>query len=133
MLSCILLPYNGFILFLFYPDTSNILNADFSGIVFKMTEALLEKHPKDFYYKGMLATSLPLVYQHLPSAIANLYYPTFVSFFHFNPPGAKTSRQSLNGKTDWMMPIPKQDENENENKKLHYINPKGKFILLPQE
>ncbi|KAK7106660.1 retinol dehydrogenase 7-like [Littorina saxatilis] len=78
----------------FYPenktkDYRSILNPDFSGIVYKMTDALLEKHPQAFYYKGLLARSLPFLYLHTPTCIADLFYPTFVTWYNFHPPCMK--------------------------------------------
>jgi len=68
------------------------LNPDFSSIVHMMAEALLEKCPKAFYYKGLLARSLPYIYAHTPTCIADLFYPTFVSWYKFDPPAMKTRK-----------------------------------------
>ncbi|XP_076457705.1 short-chain dehydrogenase/reductase family 9C member 7-like [Babylonia areolata] len=78
----------------FYPEnkTKNykeIMNPDFSGIVHKMTDALLEQSPKDIYYKGVLARSLPFLYLHTPTPIADLFLPAFVTWYKFDPPGAR--------------------------------------------
>ncbi|KAL8577809.1 hypothetical protein ACOMHN_054559 [Nucella lapillus] len=78
----------------FYPvnktkDYETLLNPDFSGIVGKMADALLERSPKDFYYKGLLARSLPYLYHHTPSSIAQFLLPPLLTWFRYEPPGAK--------------------------------------------
>lgn len=64
-----------------------MLNSDFSGVVDKMADALLEKSPKAFYYKGFLARSIPFLYLHLPTAISDLIVPTLTKWYKFDPPG----------------------------------------------
>lgn len=86
----------------FYPQNKvqnykSMLNADFSGIIHKMTEALLETSPKDFYYKGLLARSLPFLYLHTPSSIARLFLAPFVTHYKFDPP---MMRGKAHGKKD---------------------------------
>nr|KAG5702013.1 hypothetical protein BaRGS_015748 [Batillaria attramentaria] len=78
----------------FYPENTtkdyvSMLNPDFSGIVSKMEDALLEKTPQAFYYKGLLARSLPYLYLHLPTCIADYVLPPLNTWYKFDPPALR--------------------------------------------
>ncbi|KAH9504254.1 Retinol dehydrogenase 7, partial [Bulinus truncatus] len=51
------------------------LSPDFSSITDCMVDALLSTHPKPFYYKGLIARTLPFLYLHLPLFIWDAIMP----------------------------------------------------------
>ncbi|KAK3699666.1 hypothetical protein RRG08_062457 [Elysia crispata] len=59
------------------------LNADMDAVGACMVDALLSKHPRPFYYKGMLARSLTWLYLHSPSCVWDLIMPKIADFYYF--------------------------------------------------
>ncbi|XP_059140509.1 retinol dehydrogenase 7-like [Physella acuta] len=59
------------------------LNADFSGITDCMADALLSTYPKPYYYKGLIARSIPFLYLHLPPWMWSLVMPYLSDNFIF--------------------------------------------------
>ena len=65
------------------PDYRDYLNADMDAVGACMVDALLSKHPRPFYYKGMLARSLTWLYLHSPSCVWDLIMPKIADFYYF--------------------------------------------------
>ncbi|XP_005104381.2 retinol dehydrogenase 5 [Aplysia californica] len=59
------------------------LNPDFSPLLSCMTDALLSRHPRPVYYKGLLARLLPCLYAHLSPALWTHAMALLADYHHF--------------------------------------------------
>ncbi|BFZ14161.1 hypothetical protein BsWGS_17200 [Bradybaena similaris] len=75
------------------------LQANFSPIINCITDALLATHPKPYYYKGLMARSLPFLYLHLPSCLWDLVMPYYSSFYHFPIQALASDKNQVHSKT----------------------------------
>ena len=62
-----------------------MLSEDLSPVINAMVDGLLSTNPKQVYYKGFLARSLPLVYLHLPRIIREPIMGVLADWFEFQP------------------------------------------------
>lgn len=68
-----------------FPDSDDMLSKDLSPVINAMVDGLLSANPKQIYYKGFLARSLPFLYFHLPRVLRGPVMGVLADWFEFHP------------------------------------------------
>lgn len=66
-------------------DSDDMLSKDLSPVINAMVDGLLSANPKQIYYKGFLARSLPFLYFHLPRVLRGPVMGVLADWFEFHP------------------------------------------------